>query len=257
MIPKIFHYCRFGGSPLGKNDILCIETWKKNHPDFKFMLWDESIFDFENDFLKDLKELKKWAIYTEYVRYYALQKYGGIYFDTDIVLVKDLGDLLSNDFFIGCEKHDQIGVSAIGSIPNHPVLSELLEYYNNYKSGEEILWSVFITKPVFSKYINVNNIRSVVEFQQNSFIYPPEYFYPLPYENADEIDKYKFNTKNTYTVHLWNASWVDEWRLFWAKRYKTAWKTVFKTLKEKPFQPMPYYKNLAYHALRQIGIINK
>lgn len=215
------------------------------------MLWDESCFDLNNDFLDDLYEMKKWACYTEYVRYYALKKYGGIYFDTDIILLKDITSLLSNDFFIGFETSTTVGVSAIGSIPNHPVMDELLAYYDNYRKGDKLLWSIHVSGPVLSKYVEVKDIGKPLEFLPNSFIYPPEYFYPLPYENADEPDKYKYVTKNSYTLHLWNASWVDEWSLFWAGRYKTAWKTVQNTLKRKPLQPLTYYKNLAYHTYRQ------
>lgn len=252
MIPKIFHYCRFGGKPLGKTDIECISSWKKIHPEFEFMLWDESNFSLENDYLKDLYAMKKWACYTEYVRFFALKKYGGVYFDTDIVLLKDISSLLSNDFFIGFETQETIGVSAIGSIPEHPVIDELLNYYNNYKKGDELLWSIYVTKPVFSKYVEVKDKGIPLEFMPNSYIYSPEYFYPLPYEKADTLDKYQYVTKKSFTLHLWNASWVDEWRLFWAGRYKTAWKTVWKTLRNKPIQPFSYYKSLVYHLWRQI-----
>lgn len=252
MIPKIFHYCRFGGSPLQKADLECISSWKKFHPDFTFMLWDESNFDLHNDFLDDLYKMKKWACYTEYVRYYALKKYGGVYFDTDIVLVKDLTPLLKNDFFIGFEKETTVGVSAIGSIPGNPLLDEFLHYYENYKKGDQLLWSIYVSGPVLAKYTEVKDIGKPLEFLANSYIYPPEYFYPLPYEKADELDKYTYLTNKSYTLHLWNASWIDEWSLFWAGRYKTAWKTVLNTLKRKPVQPFSYYKNLLYHFYRQI-----
>lgn len=252
MIPKIFHYCRFGGSPFQKADLECINTWKKFHPDYTFMLWDESCFDLHNDFLDDLYEMKKWACYTEYVRYYALKKYGGVYFDTDIILLKDLTPLLSNDFFMGFETSTTVGVSAIGSIPNHPVLDELLAYYENYRKGDKLLWSIYVSGPVLSNYVEVKDIGKPLEFLPNSFVYPPEYFYPLPYEKADELDKYKYVTRKSYTLHLWNASWVDEWSLFWSGRYKTAWKTVRQTLKRQPLQSLSYYKNLFYHTYRQL-----
>jgi hypothetical protein len=252
MIPKIFHYCRFGGTPFAKADIECINSWKTLHPDFEFMLWNESNFKLENDFLKDLYGMRKWACYTEYVRYYVLKKYGGVYFDTDIILLKDITPLLSNNFFIGFETATTIGVSVIGAVAEHPVIDELLIYYETYKKGDTLLWSIYVTKPVFSKYIEVNDTGNPIEFMPISFVYPPEYFYPLPYEKADLLDKYQFVTKKSFTLHLWNASWVDEWRLFWAGRYKTAWRTVWKTLKKKPIQPIHYYKSLGFHLWRQL-----
>ena len=42
MIPKIIHYCWFGGSELPENLQRCKESWKKYCPDYEIRLWDES-----------------------------------------------------------------------------------------------------------------------------------------------------------------------------------------------------------------------
>lgn len=48
MIPKIIHYCWFGGKPLLEEAIKCIESWKKFCPDYEIKEWNESNFDFSS-----------------------------------------------------------------------------------------------------------------------------------------------------------------------------------------------------------------
>ena len=76
-IPKIIHYCWFGGNPFSKMEKECIESWKKFCPDYEIMRWDESNVD--------------------------LYKYGGIYLDTDVKLIKSLDDLLELKAYAGIE----------------------------------------------------------------------------------------------------------------------------------------------------------
>ena len=45
MIPKIIHYCWFGGNELGESEQKYIETWRKFCPDYEIKRWDESTID--------------------------------------------------------------------------------------------------------------------------------------------------------------------------------------------------------------------
>ena len=47
MIPKIIHYCWFGGNELPELAQKCIESWKKYCPDYQIRRWDESNLDIE------------------------------------------------------------------------------------------------------------------------------------------------------------------------------------------------------------------
>lgn len=252
MIPKIIHYCWFGTAPLPQTDRHCIESWKKFFPDWEIRLWNVDNFTVNNDFLKRMSDEKKWGLYTEYVRFWALNTHGGIYLDTDIEVLKPFGSLLENDYFLGFETPGKVNIAVLGSAPGHPFNKEMLAYYDNFKYGDEIKWSVGISGPVLQKHIDITGKNSVVEFLPKSFIYPVDYFYPLPYESADEIDKMRFVTPDSYTIHYWNASWVDEWSLMWAGRYRTGWKMAWKRWKQKPFQPAGFYKNALFHLKSQI-----
>ena len=45
MIPKVIHYCWFGGNPLPEEAKRCIESWKKYCPDYKIIEWNENNYD--------------------------------------------------------------------------------------------------------------------------------------------------------------------------------------------------------------------
>jgi mannosyltransferase OCH1-like enzyme len=44
-IPKIIHYCWFGGNPLPEDAKRYIESWKKFCPDYQIIEWNEKTFD--------------------------------------------------------------------------------------------------------------------------------------------------------------------------------------------------------------------
>ena len=51
---------------------------------------------------------KKWAFVTDYVRLRVVYEYGGIYFDTDVELVKKIDFLLKYSAFFGFENKKYI-----------------------------------------------------------------------------------------------------------------------------------------------------
>ena len=104
MIPKKIHYCWVGGNskpPLVKK---CIQSWKKYCPDYEIIEWNESNYDIsKNIYMKQAYEAKKWAFVTDYMRLDIIYEHGGIYLDTDVELIKNIDDLLSNEAFAGIE----------------------------------------------------------------------------------------------------------------------------------------------------------
>lgn len=104
MIPKIIHYCWFGGNPLPELAVKCIESWKKYCPDYEIKRWDESNFDLKCcDYVKEAYQAKKWAFVSDYVRFKVLYDEGGLYFDTDVELIKPIDDILARGPFMGVE----------------------------------------------------------------------------------------------------------------------------------------------------------
>ena len=95
MIPKVIHYCWFGGNPLPELAQKCIASWKKYCPDYEIKEWNESNFDLNCcDYVREAYEAKKWAFVSDVARLYAMVHEGGIYMDTDVEVIAPLDSLL-------------------------------------------------------------------------------------------------------------------------------------------------------------------
>ena len=94
-IPKVIHYCWFGGAPLPRLAEKCLKSWKKYCPDYEIRLWNEENFDLnENRYVREAASVGKWAFVSDYVRLKVILEHGGIYLDTDVELLKSLDSLL-------------------------------------------------------------------------------------------------------------------------------------------------------------------
>ena len=107
MIPKIIHYCWFGGNPLPESAKKCIASWRKFLPDYEIKEWNESNFDVNSiKYTREAYRLKKYAFVSDYARMWILYNYGGLYFDTDVELIKPIDDIVARGNFMGREAAD-------------------------------------------------------------------------------------------------------------------------------------------------------
>lgn len=96
MIPKIIHYCWFGGKEKPESAQKCIRSWKKFFPDYEIKEWNESNFDVNMiPYTKAAYEAKKYAFVSDFARFWVLYHYGGVYFDTDVEVIRNMDDLLA------------------------------------------------------------------------------------------------------------------------------------------------------------------
>ena len=106
VIPKIIHYCWFGGKPLPEEAKKCIDSWKKYLPDYEIKEWNESNFDINSiAYTAEAYEARKYAFVSDYARYKILYEHGGIYFDTDVEVIAPMDDLLAKGPFMGQEDY--------------------------------------------------------------------------------------------------------------------------------------------------------
>lgn len=208
---KKIHYCWFGGKAKPRRVINCIKTWKKYLPDYEIIEWNEKNFDINASiFAKEAYESKKWAMVSDYVRIYALYNEGGIYFDTDMKVLKDISEITKKDMFMGYEYSGYVGTAVIGVKEKHnKYIKEILDYYNSLREfNPDIIYNyanpLIITK-ILKKYdsrVDENNITIV---DDNVYIYPRDYFYPLNFDYSEKV-----YTKNTCMIHLFSATWTDK-----------------------------------------------
>lgn len=207
MIPKIIHYCWFGGTELPDLAIKCIESWKKYCPDYKILRWDESNYDIKkNRYMLEAYQNKKWGFVPDYARLDIIYSYGGIYLDTDVELIKSLDDLLYYDAFAGMERLGVVNFGlGFGASKGNSIIKILLDDYDKLKfirsdGTLNLIPSPQIqTRKLKSLGLIEANINQKIETLQ---IFSTEYFCPIDY--ATNVMK---RTQNTYSIHHYAASW--------------------------------------------------
>lgn len=214
-IPKVIHYCWFGGKPLPQLAIRCIESWRKYLPDYEIKRWDESNFDVNIiPYTQQAYDAKKYAFVSDYARFWILYKYGGLYFDTDVEVIKPMDDIIEAGPFMGCENAyitgatpSKLGVApglGLGVNPGLGLYKELLDLYNSLKfNTANSTTIVSYTTELLCKYgfKNSPEIQNVAGIN----IYPNDYFCPLNYYTGKLII-----TENTVSIHHYHASWLSK-----------------------------------------------
>lgn len=208
MIPKVIHYCWFGGNPLPESTKRYIESWKKFCPDYEIKEWNESNFDIHcNAFISEAYKAKRWAFVSDVARMFILVHHGGIYFDTDVELIKPIDSLLQYEAFTAFESKYQIGMGILGCIKGQPMFAALLKEYDkaHFKQPDDS----FDTSVIGRRFKNIclqygfvpDNTRQIVN---GLTILPKDYFYP-----SDPITKEFSITENTVAIHYYDASWIS------------------------------------------------
>lgn len=210
MIPKKIHYCWFGGKPLNKLGKKCLKSWKKYFPDYEIIEWNESNFDFNCcQYVKEAYEAKKWAFVSDYARYKILYEQGGVYFDTDVEVIKSFDSILEKGAFMGCEDSSMTVAPGLGMAvePGNPFYKEVLEDYEKSsfikEDGSLNLYTIVTrTTDLLRKHglTSDEGIQTV----EGITIYPARYFCPINMATGKlEL------TPDTYSIHRYAASWVS------------------------------------------------
>lgn len=212
MIPKIIHYCWFGGNPLPKLAEKCIKSWKKFCPDYQIVRWDESNYDISSAplYVRQAYEAKKWAFVTDYVRLQVVYENGGIYLDTDVELIKPLDRFLNHSAYFGFESNEYVATGlGFGAEKGNAMLTEMMEDYQNIpfvlEDGTlDTLACPYRNTAVFIKHgIQLNNRLQVLT--GDVLILPTKYLCPIEFATGKQ-----FITQETVSIHWYNASWRTE-----------------------------------------------
>lgn len=206
---KYIHYCWFGDKPLPKLAKNCIKSWKKYLPDYEIIKWSEENVDLEEcPFIKGAYENKKWAFVSDYIRTKALNEMGGIYFDTDMKVTKDISKLLENDTFLGVEDSGYVAVGVWYEKNKNSILTKkLLEKYKSFKEFDIKKVTDFSIPKLISEILDdygfQKNQSEIQVLNKNIYIYPRDYFYPYSYYWDSN-----YFTNNTCMIHYYDASWI-------------------------------------------------
>lgn len=212
MIPKVIHYCWFGHSKLPKKAKRCIASWRKFLPDYEIKEWNEDNFDVNIiPYTAEAYKAKKYAFVSDYARFWILYHYGGVYFDTDVEVIKPMNDLINNGAFMGAETSVERGQRlyvnpgiGLGAEPNHVFLKECMDLYNNlifkYVKGE---WTKTVCQYT-TELLEAHGLRQTDEIQtvEGLTIYPWDFMCPISTEGH-----IMHKTHNTVSIHYFAGTW--------------------------------------------------
>lgn len=208
-IPRIIHYCWFGPNPIPELEKKCIQSWQEQLHDYEIVFWNESTFDVKSvEYVRQAYDCGKYAFVSDYVRIYALYRFGGIYLDTDVEVLRSLDKFLENEVFIGFENRTMVGTGIIGAEKNNIMLRAMLDYYHgNQFINEKGYMDTTTNVKILYKLLAANGfIGEDREQKLNGIhIYEREYFCPK------RIGKNEFKiTAKSVTIHHFSGSWLTE-----------------------------------------------
>lgn len=199
MIPHIIHYCWFGGKPLPKLAKKCIASWHRFFPDWEIREWSETNFDVQSHPYAALAyRNKQWAYLSDIVRLIVVEQYGGIYFDTDVEVIRYPEELLANySAWLGFEIPTYINTGlGFAATPHHPTVKAMLHKYNNLNTitGCPRLNTEALVELGMQRNGEKQHIADAV-------ILPSEYLCPL-----DDTTGMLHTTPNTVSIHWFAKS---------------------------------------------------
>ncbi|WP_286145259.1 glycosyltransferase family 32 protein [Bacteroides caecimuris] len=220
MIPKIIHYCWFGGNPLPRSAQKCIDSWRKFFPGYEIKRWDESNYDVNViPYTRDAYSAKKYAFVSDYARFDVLYREGGIYFDTDVEVIRSMDDIVEAGAFMGFETvkpgaHVMVAPGlGLGTEPGNPLYAGILEHYRSslflLKDSESNPVTVVTHATQILNEYGLKDDDKSIQTIRGIKIYPPEYFCP-----RSTIDGKLYLTDNTRSIHHYAQTWQSPVRKY-------------------------------------------
>jgi len=205
-IPKIIHQIWLGGT-LPDRYKKFTESWKSLHPSWIYKMWTERE-------VRHLKLTNETFFYqatnygqkSDILRYELLNKFGGIYVDTDFECLKPFDEFLYLDFFTssGYAAKFELYPALIGSVPGYPVIQRCI---NEMKDIDAITYTgMFNTTGPY--YFAQKFLKDVTEDSEGVVVFPMGFFYPWPNNIRRQNEPYKYIKSYSYAIHHWDVSWT-------------------------------------------------
>lgn len=241
MIPKVIHYCWFGRNPLPDSAKKCIASWRKYFPDYKILEWNEDNFDVNAiPYTREAYDCKKFAFVSDYARYKILYEHGGIYFDTDVEVIKDMTSIIANGPYLGFEidpgKDREYGAinPGLGMAANAG-----MKFYENvlkYYASLHFILSDGIYN-IEDAVVNITTRELIglglkpikgVQVVEDVNIYPAEYFNPF-----DDATGRLRRSSLTYAIHWYSKTWmsINPVRQFLSRQYHKILDIIYMMLR--------------------------
>ena len=210
VIPKLIHAIWFSGDPMPDLYLRCLESWKKYAPDYEIKIWNMETYKPDKClFFEQAIEHKNWAFASDYARADLLYRYGGIYMDLDVEMLRPIDDLLYNDAYMSFESLDRIECgSGMGSRPGHPIIKEICESYEKRPYlKEDGTWDNSTCPVRYTQVIEKHGLKKDGGFQfvEDVTVYPFEVLTGKSFDTG-----IIYSSDLSYTVHHHNGSWIPD-----------------------------------------------
>lgn len=207
-IPRKIHYFWMGGNPIPALEQKCIDSWKRVCPDYEIVLWNEDNYDVAKcPYMKQAYESKKWGFVPDYARLDVIYRYGGIYLDTDVEVIKRFDPLLNLEGFVGFESKGLVAFGqGFGAKKGNRMIRAMRDRYEDLRfrldNGEcDLTASTFIQTETLQRFgLEKNNQVQVLD---DLAILPKECFCP-------DNNLIPHVTANTFSIHHFSGSWTSE-----------------------------------------------
>ncbi|MYM88086.1 polysaccharide biosynthesis protein [Rugamonas sp. FT82W] len=212
MIPKKIHYCWFGGKPLPVMAQRCIASWKQYAPEYEIILWNESNSDIDNEYCRQAARQNNYAFISDWVRFDVLARHGGVYFDTDIELIKPLSTVLTDDRFSSAwESKGLMGAGFIAAVQHDPIMQ---------RARQLILENLIpIRKFATAPRVLKRAVDDVAGDRPLNILAPPSFypFNPFDVDNPLNAGQLLFSdiVPETVGIHHYASSWTFKKKNRW------------------------------------------
>lgn len=195
MIPRIIHHVWPGTDEFRPQFHEWRASWMRLHPDWTFLFWrlgdpltglsvdDERVARLLADPLYSV------VVKSDILRLHVLDRYGGVYVDTDFEALRSLDPLLGVPCFFGDEVPGIAGPSLIGAEPGHPFIREYLRRALSALDTHSTIDCNKDTHVITGPYL----MTEVLKGRTDVVVHPPEVFYPTTQHAGAAYARHHFN----------------------------------------------------------------
>jgi mannosyltransferase OCH1-like enzyme len=208
-IPRIIHQIWIGDNMPDKDKKMTEQVQTNMGEGWRYHLWTEK------DIKERLPEFKNYEQYnltpnpgqkSDLLRAQILHEYGGVYLDTDFIMVKPFNELLDLEFFCGVsfDNTPTLLNGLMACTPKCELITRMLDLDMpiGYKDGMDVITTTgpwFLTRKLFD----------IFEVQKDIVVMPSSFFYPFPNTDINKSPDYRIYLKpETICCHMWSGSWM-------------------------------------------------